>query len=69
MAETPVVEIYNNHMNGVDVSDQYRSYYKSGGSYHKWWKYLFWFFVDLCVVNGFILRRLRGRTQVSQREH
>ena len=27
----------------------------------KWWKYLFWFFLNLSMVNGFILEKLAGK--------
>ena len=39
-----VVSVYNSGMNGVDVNDQYRSYYTPGTTLKKWWKYLLWFF-------------------------
>ena len=35
-----VVNVYNGGMNGVDVNDQYRSYYPPGTTSCKWWKYL-----------------------------
>ena len=46
---------YNNNMNGVDRHDQYRwqrpSYMKSV----KWWKCVFFFLLDVCLINGFIV--------------
>ena len=56
-----VVVVYNSGMNGVDVNDQYRSYYPPGTTSRKWWKYLFWFFLNLSMVNGFILEKLAGK--------
>ena len=40
MKKPDVVPIYNQGMNGVDVNDQYRSYYPPGSVSRKWWKYL-----------------------------
>jgi len=51
MKKPDVVVVYNSGMNGVDVNDQYRSYYPSGTTSRKWWKYLFWFFVNLSLKN------------------
>ena len=60
-----VISFYNKFMNGVDVNDQYRSYYPVGAHSKKWWKYLAWFFVNISIVNSFILQKLqtdrRGR--------
>ncbi|CAB4009487.1 Hypothetical predicted protein [Paramuricea clavata] len=54
-----VISFYNKFMNGVDVNDQYRSYYPVGAQSKKWWKYLAWFFVNISIVNGFILQNLQ----------
>jgi len=45
MKKPDVVVVYNSGMNGVDVNDQYRSYYPPGTTSRKWWKYLFWSFL------------------------
>ena len=54
-----VISCYNKFMNGVDVNDQYRSYYPVGAQSKKWWKYLAWFFVNISIVNNFILKNLQ----------
>ena len=61
-----VVVVYNSGMNGVDVNDQYRSYYSPGTTSPKWRKYLFWFFSNLSMVNGFILEKLAGKKKQRQ---
>ena len=66
MKKPDVVVVYNSGMNGVDVNDQYRSYYPPGTTSRKWWKYLFWFFVNLSMVNGFILEKLAGKKKRRQ---
>ena len=49
---------YNQYMGGVDLNDQLRSYYPSGRSGTKWWRYLFWFIFDVSIINALILERL-----------
>ena len=49
------IERYNQHMNGVDTHDQMRKKYPAGRASKKYWKYIFWFTVDCCTVNSWIL--------------
>ena len=51
----PVVPLYNKYMGGVDRSDQMRQYYGSSRRAKKWWRYIMWFCVDVCIVNAHIL--------------
>lgn len=51
------VKLYNAYMNGVDHADQLRSTYNIARKSLKWWKYLFLFLYDVCIVNAFILMR------------
>lgn len=51
----PVVQLYNKYMGGVDLSDQKRQYYESSRRAEKWWRYLLWFSIDVCIVNAHIL--------------
>ena len=66
MKKPEVVKAYNSDMNGVDVNDQYRSYYPPGTTSRKWWKYLLWFFMNLSMVNAFILEKLAGKRKRTQ---
>ena len=66
MKKPDVVDVYNGGMNGVDVNDQYRSYYPPGTTSRKWWKYLLWFFVNLSMVNAYILEKLAGKKKRHQ---
>lgn len=53
----PVVKAYNKSMGGVDLHDQMRGYYAIGTKSRKWWRYLFWFCLDVSIVNSFILEK------------
>ena len=66
MKKPEMVVVYNSGINGVDVNDQYRSYYPPGTTSRKWWKYLFWFFINLSMVNTFILEKLAGKKKRRQ---
>lgn len=52
-----VLKLYTQNMNGVDRADQLRSTYSICRKAAKWWKYLFWFMVDLAICNAFILMK------------
>lgn len=49
------IEEYNQHMGGVDKSDQLLSYYGFSHRTVKWWRRAFFHLLDLSVVNAYIL--------------
>ena len=49
---------YNEIMGGVDQFDQLRGCYAIGRRSVKWWHRIFFYLIDLAVVNSFILWRL-----------
>jgi hypothetical protein len=49
------IQEYTENFNAVDKSDQLRSYYGIANKAKKWWKYVFWFICDVCVVNAYVL--------------
>ena len=49
-----VIVDYNAHMGGVDLGDQYRKYQVRMKS-HKFYKYIFWFLFEICILNSYIL--------------
>jgi hypothetical protein len=56
---------YTKYVGGVDISDQKRKYYGVGRSSKKWWKFIFHFVINVCVVNCFILYDLNNRPRLT----
>jgi hypothetical protein len=48
---SPVHLEYTTHMRGVDVADQLLSNYSCQVRAHKWWHRIFYFLLDMLVVN------------------
>ena len=49
---------YNQNMGGVDLTDQYLSYYSlTTRRTLKWWKKVFWRLIDICVLNSWVIYR------------
>lgn len=46
---------YNIHMNSVDRFDQKKKVYEIDRRAKKWWHRLFFYFLDACVVNSYII--------------
>jgi hypothetical protein len=46
---------YTTHMKGVDVVDQLWASYNSQTWSHKWWHRIFYFLLDMTIVNLYIL--------------
>ena len=65
-----VIDLYNKHMGEVDLADHLRKYYSVGRSSYKWYKYIFWYLIDVSICNAFILcnfyRQSRGQGRVKQ---
>jgi hypothetical protein len=51
---SPILLEYTTHMRGVDVADQLRASYSCQVRSHKWWHRIFFFLLDLSVVNMYI---------------
>ena len=51
------VQLYNEHMAGIDEGDQLSGYYHVHLKCTKNYKYIFWFMFDVSVTNSFILTK------------
>ncbi|XP_058792081.1 piggyBac transposable element-derived protein 4-like [Phymastichus coffea] len=49
---------YNAHMGCLDKSDQMKSFYEITRKSRKWWHCLLWHFIDVTLVNSFIIFKL-----------
>lgn len=55
-----LVNDYNKHMGYVDKMDMYKSCYELDRKSKKWWQRIFWHFLDLTVVNAFLIFKERS---------
>ena len=64
--EIPVpIKTYNSFMGGVDLHDQYRSYYSIGRRTVKWWRNLVWFLFQVSILNAYQLYKAYYMRSVS----
>ena len=60
VVEVPIptsTKLFNQYMNGVDHSDQLRSYYSYRLKSRKYYMYLFFFAFECCVTNASVLQK------------
>lgn len=55
----PIVLSYNKSMGAVDMHDQRREVYRIGRKSTRWWMPLFYYLLDVCIVNSFLLYKLK----------
>jgi hypothetical protein len=66
-----VIHKYNEFMGGVDLADHYTTTYSFARRTSKWWRKLFFWLLDVSVVNSFILYNMKrkelGQNTVKQK--
>lgn len=65
VSRPPPVENYHHFMGGVDRNNQLRAKTPVGRPAKKWWKYIFFFVINLCITNAFIVYK---ESSVRQRK-
>ncbi|CAI6355118.1 unnamed protein product [Macrosiphum euphorbiae] len=63
-----VLICYNNNMNNVDVFDQLKAAYGMNRKSRKWWHRLFFHFIDMAIVNSFILHQQLKLEKISLKD-
>lgn len=67
---TPIQLMYLKYMRGVDVHDQLRMSYSCAVATKKWWHRLFFFGLDACLTNSYILHKeMSAREGVPHKSH
>ena len=63
------VKEYNNSMGGVDIADAKRKAYSCSRRSKKWWHRLFYFLLNICIVNAHIIQsESPHQTNITQKE-
>ena len=62
------VDLYNRYMGGVDKGDQLRKYYHVRMKTKKNYKYIFWFSVEVCITNSYILSHYNPQSSLPVSE-
>ncbi|KAK7105748.1 piggyBac transposable element-derived protein 4-like [Littorina saxatilis] len=61
------VLVYNGSMGGVDLADQYHSYYPVGRPSVRWWRYICWWLMQTAMVNAFVIWKETHRPARSKK--
>ena len=51
----PCLPDYQAYMRGVDRGDQLQSYYNVGRKSRKWWRRIFFYIIECCILNSYVL--------------
>lgn len=61
------ISAYNNYMGAVDRFDQFKERYGVGRRSKKWWHRIFYFLIDLAIVNSYLLCKIAtGKKSLHQ---
>ena len=64
-----VVDRYNHSMNGVDRADQYTVYYSFVRRSVKWWRKVFFWVMEVAIVNSYILHKCTAQRPLTHLEY
>ena len=62
----PLLPDYQAFMRGIDRGDQLMGYYNVGRRSKKWWKRVFAYLLEVCVLNSYILQKVSNSGAVKQ---
>ena len=60
-----VINDYNQHMLGVDKLDQFASYYSFLHKSVKWWRKIFFWMLEVAVINSYHLQEASNITRMA----
>ena len=60
--------MYSKYMHGVDRLNQMCAYYRFPHRSIKWWRSLFYFYLEVCLTNSVILFKLLGHSSVGAKD-
>lgn len=63
-----IVLEYNRSMGAVDLNDQRRSTYPIGRVSHRWWMPIFYYLIDICIINAYILFNFKYPDRMTHKE-
>ena len=69
LSKPVVINEYNYSMNGVDKADQFTVYYSFIRRSKKWWRKLFFWLVEVAIVNSYILYRLSTQSPLTHLQY
>ena len=61
-----VIDDYNQHMLGVDKLDQFASYYSFLHKSVKWWRYVFFWMLEVAVVKSYLIYKKLAMSRGQQ---
>ena len=56
---------YQKFMRGIDRGDQMMGYYNVGRLSRKWWKRVFSYLIEVCLLNAYVLHKLSDEVQAD----
>ena len=61
----PCLPDYQKFMRGIDRGDQMMGYYNVGRRSRKWWKRVFSYLIEVCLLNAYVLHKFFDEVQAD----